>query len=272
MELTHQFTVPAPIDVAWAAFNDLERIAPCFPGASLTSYDGQAFEGLVKVKLGPISLQYTGTGHFVERDVEAHHAVIEARGRDKRGNGTAAAAVKTTLAAAGDDATEVTVVTDLQITGKPAQFGRGVMQDVSDKLLAQFAACLEVKLGGEEAPAEEAAAETATKEPAAQAAAQAAAAPGAESAEETPIAAEAAEAAEAAKVAARSVGATGGLTDKAAYRSRAAQAPEHAPVAALDLGATVLPVLLKRFAPYLIGGLLTVWLLRRIVRRRRRRG
>ena len=91
VELTHQFTVPAPIDDAWAAFNDLERIAPCFPGAALTSYDGEEFDGLVKVKLGPISLQYTGTGRFVERDEAAHRAVIEAKGKDKRGNGTAAA-------------------------------------------------------------------------------------------------------------------------------------------------------------------------------------
>ena len=152
MELTHQFTVPAPIDDAWAAFNDLERIAPCFPGASLTSYDGEAFEGLVKVKLGPISLQYTGTGRFVERDEAAHRAVIEAKGKDKRGNGTAAANVTAALVRDGDDATEVTVTTDLNITGKPAQFGRGVMQDVSDKLLGQFATCLETKLGARRRP------------------------------------------------------------------------------------------------------------------------
>ena len=143
--------MPAPIDDAWAAFNDLERIAPCFPGASLTSYDGEAFEGLCKVKLGPISLQYTGTGRFVSRDEAAHTAVIEAKGKDKRGNGTAAANVTATLVSAGDDATDVTVKTDLNITGKPAQFGRGVMQDVSDKLLGQFASCLETKLGADTA-------------------------------------------------------------------------------------------------------------------------
>ena len=117
-----------------------------FPGAALTSYDGEAFEGLVKVKLGPISLQYTGTGRFVERDEAAHRAVIEAKGKDKRGNGTAAAGVTAQLTADGDAATNVTVTTDLNITGKPAQFGRGVMQDVSDKLLGQFASCLETKL------------------------------------------------------------------------------------------------------------------------------
>ncbi len=156
MDLTHRFTVPAPVDEAWDAFNDLERIAPCFPGASLTSYDGNDFAGLVKVKLGPISLQYTGTGTFVERDVATHRAVIEAKGKDKRGNGTAAASVTTQLLARDDGATDVEVVTTLNITGRPAQFGRGVMQDVSDKLLGQFASCLETKLGpsaaGEEAP------------------------------------------------------------------------------------------------------------------------
>src|SRR5262245_32150535 len=156
VELTHQFTVPASIDVAWAAFNDLERIAPCFPGASLTSYDGESFEGLTKVKLGPISLQYSGSGRFVERDEATHTAVIEAKGRAKRGNGTPAANVTARLTAAADDATDVTVTTDLNITGKPAQFGRGVMQDVSDKLLGQFASCLETKLG--EGGADEAAA------------------------------------------------------------------------------------------------------------------
>lgn len=149
MDLTHSFTVPASIDDAWAAFNDLERIAPCFPGAALTSYDGTEFAGLVKVKLGPISMQYSGTGRFVERDEAAYRAVIEAKGKDKRGNGTAAASVTAQLVATVGGATEVKVVTTLNITGKPAQFGRGVMQDVSDKLLGQFAACLETKLGAE---------------------------------------------------------------------------------------------------------------------------
>ncbi len=147
MELTHRFTVPASIDDAWTAFNDLERIAPCFPGAALTSFDGENFEGLCKVKLGPISLQYTGSGRFVERDEGAKRAVIEAKGKDKRGNGTAAAGITAQLIAKGDNETEVEVKTDLNITGRPAQFGRGVMQDVSDKLLNQFAACLETKLG-----------------------------------------------------------------------------------------------------------------------------
>ena len=148
MDLEHRFTVGSDLDETWAAFNDLERVAPCFPGATLTSVDGDQFRGSVKVKLGPIALQYNGTGQFVERDETAHRAVIEAKGRDKRGNGTANATV--TASFSPDDAgTLVEVTTDLAITGKPAQFGRGVIQDVSDKLLGQFVTCLQDKLGGD---------------------------------------------------------------------------------------------------------------------------
>ena len=244
MELTHQFTVPASIDVAWAAFNDLERIAPCFPGASLTSYDGEAFDGLVKVKLGPISLQYTGTGRFVERDEAAHRAVIEAKGKDKRGNGTAAANITATLTSSGEDATDVTVQTDLNITGKRAQFGRGVMQDVSDKLLGQFASCLETKLGPD-APAAVGATETAVEK------------------EPTPIAAEAAAAA-AAKTSVSAAPAAAPRTAAPPPRST----PSEVPAAELDLGTTVLPVLLKRYAPQIIGTLVVLLILRKILSRR----
>jgi carbon monoxide dehydrogenase subunit G len=146
MELEHQFTVPASVEVTWAAFNDPGRVAPCFPGATLISVDGDEFTGSAKIKLGPIALQYNGTGRYVERDESAHRAVIEAKGKDKRGNGTANATVTAQLSAAGD-ATSVQVTTDLAVTGKPAQFGRGVMQDVSDKLLGQFVTCLQATLG-----------------------------------------------------------------------------------------------------------------------------
>ena len=115
---------------------DLERVGGCFPGATVTEATGESFAGTVKVKLGPIALQYAGTGAFVERDDAAHRAVIEAKGKDKRGNGTAGATVTMQLAPAeGGAHTRVDVATELAITGKPAQFGRGVMQDVSDKLL-----------------------------------------------------------------------------------------------------------------------------------------
>lgn len=148
MELTHRFTVPASVDVTWAAFNDLEGIAPCFPGATLTSVDGDDFTGTVKVKLGPISMLYNGTGRFVERDEANRRAVIEAKGKDKRGNGTAGAHVVAQLTPDGTG-TAVEVTTDLSITGKPAQFGRGVMQDVSDQLLGIFIDCIAAKLGPE---------------------------------------------------------------------------------------------------------------------------
>ena len=142
MELTHRFTVPVPVDEAWAHFNDIASVAECFPGATVTSADGDSFAGSVKVKLGPIALVYNGSGTFTEKDEAAHRMVVDAKGKDKRGNGTAGAVVTMTMTEAGSS-TDVEVLTDLAITGKPAQFGRGVMQDVSDKLLGQFVACLE---------------------------------------------------------------------------------------------------------------------------------
>ena len=142
MELTHDFVVPATVDAAWATFMDLERVGACFPGATVTEVTDDGFSGTVKVKLGPIALVYAGAGQFLSRDDSAHRAVIEAKGKDKRGNGTAGATVTIQLAPA-TGGTRIDVVTALSVTGKPAQFGRGVMQDVSDKLLQQFVACIE---------------------------------------------------------------------------------------------------------------------------------
>ena len=159
MDLSHSFTVPLGVEAAWERFQDIGSLAECFPGAQVTSVgeteDGApSFEGTCKVKLGPIALVYAGYGSFVERDEAARRFVVDAKGRDKRGNGTAAAKVTVTMAAAAG-ATQVDVATDLAITGKPAQFGRGVMQDVSDKLLGQFVACLEQRLAGESGESEE---------------------------------------------------------------------------------------------------------------------
>ncbi|GAA4379039.1 SRPBCC family protein [Nocardioides caricicola] len=151
MDLTHRFTVPTPVEQTWAHFADIASVAECFPGAAVTSVEGDTFAGSVKVKLGPIALVYNGSGTFVEKDDTAHRFVVDAKGKDKRGNGTAGATVTLTMASAGTG-TDVEVVTDLSITGKPAQFGRGVMQDVSDKLLGQFVDCLEQRLGGEAEP------------------------------------------------------------------------------------------------------------------------
>jgi carbon monoxide dehydrogenase subunit G len=147
VDLNHSVTVPASTTEAWDAFNQIESMAECFPGAAVTSVEGNTFKGTVKVKLGPISMVYAGTGTFLERDESAGRFVVEARGKDKRGNGTAGATVTATISDAGGGEAKVDVLTDLQITGKPAQFGRGVIQDVSDKLLQQFVSCLQSKVG-----------------------------------------------------------------------------------------------------------------------------
>ena len=145
MQLENSFTVPVPVDEAWRVLLDIERIAPCMPGAALDSVSGDDFTGRVKVKLGPINLTYQGKASFIEKDADAHRAVIDGRGKDQRGNGTAAALITAQLKAEGDT-TRVDVLTDLNITGRPAQFGRGVMTDVGNKLLGQFADKLAAQL------------------------------------------------------------------------------------------------------------------------------
>lgn len=150
MKLVHHLSVPAPIDEVWAALLDPERVAPCMPGATLTGVDDEKFTGTVKVKLGPVALLYKGTGRFVETDEQARRAVLETAAKDSRGNGTANATITITLTDAGDR-TEGTVSTDLTITGKPAQFGRGMISDVGGKILEQFATCLSDKLAAPKA-------------------------------------------------------------------------------------------------------------------------
>jgi carbon monoxide dehydrogenase subunit G len=161
MQLEHSFTVPVTVDEAWRILLDIERIGPCLPGATIESVDGDEFTGSVKVKLGPINLTYKGKAAFVEKDESARRAVIDARGRDARGNGTAKALVTATLAEQ-DGATTVSVATDLDVTGKPAQFGRGVMVDVGNKLIGQFADCLARTLAGVDDPPVELTSATAT--------------------------------------------------------------------------------------------------------------
>ena len=145
MELHHTFTVAASPERTWALITDLGEVGGCFPGAKVTSFDEETFEGEVKVRLGPIAVTYQGKGRFLERDDETRHAKIEGVGRGLRGLGNATALATLDLTGEGEG-TKVDIVTDLSITGKPAQFGRGVMQSVSDKLLGQFVACLESKL------------------------------------------------------------------------------------------------------------------------------
>jgi carbon monoxide dehydrogenase subunit G len=184
VQLEHSFSVPVGIDEAWKILLDIERIGPCLPGAVIDSVEGDDFTGTVKVKLGPINLTYKGKASFVEKDEAAHRAVIDARGRDARGNGTATAVVTATLSET-DGTTRVQVDTELEITGKPAQFGRGVMVDVGNKLLGQFADALAVMLGGPDAEAPPAAPAPvvdtpAAEAPAAEAAAEDAASPDAD--------------------------------------------------------------------------------------------
>jgi uncharacterized protein len=152
VELTNDFSVGVPVDEAWAVLTDLERIAPCMPGAQLQEVEGDEYRGVVKVKVGPITAQYKGAASFQERNDSTHRAVIRAEGRDTRGQGNASATITATLEPEGDG-TRVKVVTDLTVTGKVAQFGRGVMADVSAKLLDQFVKALETDvLSGSKTP------------------------------------------------------------------------------------------------------------------------
>ena len=249
MDLRHEFTVPVPVDETWEALNDIESVAGCFPGAKVTSVEGDTFTGSCKVKLGPISLVYNGTGTFVEKDEGARRMVIDAKGKDKRGNGTAGAHVTATMTPEGTS-TKVEVVTDLNITGKPAQFGRGVMQDVSDKLLGQFTDCLEQKLIATQQTPETAAPETAAPETAATEA------PSPETDGAGPVGPE--------PVPAPEPGPAGRMHN---MRGLDAGGPSQGSDEALDLGATVLPVLARAYWKQALGLLIVLVVLRRLFRR-----
>jgi carbon monoxide dehydrogenase subunit G len=230
MELTHRFSVPVGVEEAWAHFNDIASVAECFPGATVTSAEADSFAGSVKVKLGPIALVYNGSGTFTEKDEVVHRMVVDAKGKDKRGNGTAGAVVTMTMTEAGSS-TDVEVLTDLAITGKPAQFGRGVMQDVSDKLLGQFVACLEQRLAAAPTPPAAEPEQTLTDEAA-------------------PVAAE--------------VPAPAATSPATPPASAPAPAPPKRDEA-LDLGSTVLPVLMRSYWKHALAALvvvvLVIWLI-----------
>ncbi|GID31918.1 SRPBCC family protein [Paractinoplanes brasiliensis] len=151
MRITNEFTVHTPIDHAWQVLTDLEGVAPCLPGAQLTGVDGGVYRGKVKVKVGPVVSDFTGTARFTEKDDTAYRAVIDAKGRDARAGGNASALVTASLTPAGDS-TLVSVDTDLRISGKLAQFGSGMIKEISGKLLAQFVTNLEAKLASDDAP------------------------------------------------------------------------------------------------------------------------
>jgi carbon monoxide dehydrogenase subunit G len=268
MDLTHRFSVPAHIDEAWNAFNNLEGLAPCFPGATVDSIEGDEFTGSVKIKLGPVALVYNGSGRYVERNDADRRVVIEARGKDKRGNGTATAIVTASFAESGEQ-TDVEVLTDLAITGKPAQFGRGVISDVSDKLLDQFVACVSGRftegLGAtEEAkPSAALAADSDTRfdeadteqtieldtVPAAATSSEVGSSSGADAARPVP-------------------GAATSAAPPASESARSSSAPGESGQSELNLFSTVVPVVLKRYGPALaIIGLL-LFIVIKIIRRK----
>ncbi|MBV9660034.1 MAG: SRPBCC family protein [Acidimicrobiales bacterium] len=160
MELNNEFRVAVPVPEAWKLLTDVERIAPMLPGAQLQEVEGEEYRGVVKVKVGPITAQYKGAANFMEQDEAAGKVVIKASGRDTRGQGNASALITATMIPDGDG-TKVTVITDLTVTGKVAQFGRGVLGEVSSKLMGQFVEALEADLAASAASSPQPAAEAA---------------------------------------------------------------------------------------------------------------
>ncbi|CAN5769224.1 hypothetical protein BH23ACT11_BH23ACT11_17440 [soil metagenome] len=154
MKLQNEFTVDAPVEEAWQVMLDLERVTPCLPGAILTEQEGDQYKGKMTVRLGPVKQEYNGTVKFEATDEDNHRAVLRADGKDQRGQGTASATITSTMSEA-NGGTKVKVDTEMQLTGRAAQFGRGVQQDVAAKLLTQFADCLEKEILGENVQEEE---------------------------------------------------------------------------------------------------------------------
>jgi carbon monoxide dehydrogenase subunit G len=263
MQLSHSFTVPGPVEQTWVRFQDIADIAQCFPGAQVTATEGDTFEGTVKVKLGPIALVYAGSGTFTEKDESGHRFVVEAKGRDKRGNGTAAATVTLTMAGAGPS-TDVQVDTELTITGKPAQFGRGVMQDVSDKLLGQFVSCLEQRPGAASA----AGVADADAGPASVPSGAAVAGGPTQDADSGPASVPAGAATGGGGAGAEAVGGEAAQpppvdgTPQASGSGGRRAAPE-----AIDLGATVLPAVARAYWKQTVAGVLGIVLLIAVLRR-----
>jgi carbon monoxide dehydrogenase subunit G len=280
MDLTHHFSVPAPVEEAWKAFNDLERLAPCFPGATINSVDGDEFAGSVKVKLGPISMMYNGSGRYLERNVVDRRVVIEARGKDKRGNGTATATVTASFSESGER-TDVEVLTDLVITGKPAQFGSEVISDVSDKLLDQFASCFSGRFAGGLGTDDLDAAETDSSASAVEAASADAQRDEADTEQTIELEAVPAEDGPADEVPADEMAATASAAVQANTPAESPSAPQEpaSPAYAaqrqgdtgestLSVLSTVVPVLLKRYGPALAVFGMLLFIVIKIIRRK----
>lgn len=291
MELDHSFTVPVPPDQAWDVLLDVERIAPCMPGATVDSVDGDDVAGRLKVKVGPVSLTYKGTAKFTDRDPDNRSVLVEASGKETRGSGTASATVRAALRpqepaeSNGDGSssaqTLVTLHTTLNVTGRPAQFGRGVIAEVGSRLIDKFADNLARQLAGG-APA--------AAGPAGAAGAAAPAGASSSTAPSAPASAESASAESASAAAAPSApsGALAAEPAQPAERPQATAAPAPAATAPvrppmrpapaqdaddhLDLLSIVGPVIAKRLAPVLgalVGVALLTWIARRVFGRRK---
>ena len=244
-KLLNEFTVHRPIDETWSVLTEVERIAPCMPGAALEEIEGDIFRGVVKVKLGAISTAFKGQANFVERDDAAHRAVLKAEGRDTTGKGNASALITAQLESIDAATTRCFVETDLHITGKVAQFGRGIMGDVSKKLMNQFAANLNTML--DQQPGATAPAAPGAPAPAAEKVAEAAKVPETATSERA--------SANGAK--------TNSTTPEAAPTVRKIDGPAAAPIELSDVAGSAI---LKRLLP-LVGGLVLLWI---VVRRLRR--
>ncbi len=260
MKINNEFTVSVPVEEAWNIMLDLERVAPCLPGAAIQEDKGDGeYEGTMKVKIGPITANYKGTVKVEEADEENRRAVMKATGRDVRGQGTASATIVSTLQEEGDD-TKVSVETDMKLTGRAAQFGRGIAQDVATKMLEQFADCLEREISG--GPGERAAA--AREEPVETSGNGA-------SSRETPSVADGVGGTAGRVISSEDPGVMAGGSVEGAVVSEGAseaagQAPRREEPEAFDLGAASREAIVKRVVPVLVGlGLLAflIWLIRR---------
>jgi len=270
MKINNEFTVSAPIQHAWETMLNLERIAPCLPGAAIQEEkDDGEYDGTMKVKIGPITANYKGTVKFEEVNEENHRAVLQATGRDARGQGTASATIVSTLQEESDG-TKVSVETDMKLTGRAAQFGRGIAQDVATKMLDQFASCLEEEITG--GPEEGEAATTAgptgeengsQQEEAPPAASEGTAGRVIDSEDPTVMAGGTVEGA-VVTGSSSSEGSEGAQTTEQPSAPR--EAPPREEPEAFDIGAASQEAILKRARPVLIGAgvlLILIWLLRR---------
>ncbi len=244
MELEHRFEMPVGIDTAWATLLDIQKVGPCFPGATLETVDGDDFTGSVKIKLGPIQLTYKGKAQIVEKDPVTHRARIEASGNAARSASTAAMLVTATATAVSPSRTAVDLVTTLSITGRPAQFGRGVMVEVGNKLISQFADAVSTQLSGRPAGGAELLNEVNPDE----------------------VAAEVVAASEAGAVS--ETGAATGVGVPATYRSVGAHRTPTTPPEPIDLLRSAGAPVIKRLAPVILG-IVGFLLLRSVARSKR---